>query len=808
MNSLREPLPPQALYRRCDPQQFTFETTAELEDLTDIIGHDRAIEAIHFGIGIRRSGYNMFALGPSSLDKHGIIRRFLEEKAATEPARDDWCYVNNFDATQKPRYLRLPPGKGAEFRQDVARLVDELRSAIQAVFESEGYRTRKQAIIEELKEKRESAIEAIRREAESKSIALLETPTGFALALMRDGSVISPEEFHSLPQEERERISTEIESLQEQLRGIMEQAPQWERETRDKLRKLNREVTTFAVGHLIDELRAKYQDLPAVAEHLDAMRRDVIENADLILNPPKASLADLLDIPQQALGEGSALMRRYQVNLLVDNRDGRGAPVVYEDNPTFQNLIGQIEYLSHLGALVTDFNFIRAGALHKANGGYLMLDAHKLLTQPFAWEAIKRALRSAEVRIESLGHSLGLTSAASLEPQPIPLDVKVVLLGERLLYYLLCHYDLEFNELFKVAVDFEDEVDRGDENHRRYASLIGAIARREKLLPFDRKAVARVIEHSSRLAGDAEKLSAQTLTVADLLREADYLAGAAGRSVVGAEDVQSAIDAQTRRADRMRRRIQEEIERGMILIATEGRRIGQVNGLSVVELDKFAFGRPSRITARVRMGKGEVIDIEREVELGGPIHSKGVLILTGFLGARYAPDHPLSLGATLVFEQSYGGVEGDSASAAELCALLSALAEVPINQSFAVTGSVNQHGEAQAVGGVNEKIEGFYDLCKARGLTGEQGVLIPASNTKRLMLRQEVVEAVAAGKFHVYAVETIDQGMEILTGLPAGERDASGVFPADSVNYRVEARLRELAAKRAAYGKLQSENER
>jgi lon-related putative ATP-dependent protease len=501
-------------------------------------------------------------------------------------------------------------------------------------------------------------------------------------------------------------------------------------------------------------------------------------------------------------------MRRYQVNLLVDNRDGRGAPVVYEDNPTFQNLVGQIEYISHMGALVTDFNLIRAGALHKANGGYLMLDAHKLLTQPFAWEAIKRALRSAEVRIESLGHSLGLTSTASLEPQPIPLDVKVVLLGERLLYYLLCHYDPEFNELFKVAVDFEDEAPRGDENHLRYASLIGAIARREKLLPFDRKAVARVIEHSSRLAGDAEKLSAQTLTVADLLREADYLAGSAGRSVVGAEDVQSAIDAQTRRADRMRRRIQEEIERGMILIATEGHRIGQVNGLSVVDLDRFAFGRPSRITARVRLGKGEVIDIEREVELGGPIHSKGVMILAGFLGARYAPDHPLSLGATLVFEQSYGGVEGDSASAAELCALLSALAEVPINQSFAVTGSVNQHGEAQAVGGVNEKIEGFYDLCKARGLTGGQGVLIPASNTKHLMLRRDVVEAVAAGKFHVYAVETIDQGMELLTGLPAGERDASGVFPTGSVNHRVEARLLELAAKRAAYGKLQSEYER
>lgn len=804
-DSLR--LQPQALCQRCDPQQFTFATTNDLTELTEIIGQDRAIEAVKFGIGIRREGYNLFALGPAGMGKHTVIRRFLEQKAATEPTPPDWCYVNNFAEPQQPRYLQLPAGQGVMLRQDIARLVEELRSAIQTVFESESYRTRRQAILDELKEQQENALETFRQQAEAKGIALLQTPTGFALAPMKGDGVITPDEFNQLPEEERARLTELISSLHEQLQKLMQQAPQWERESREKLKNLNSEVTTFAVAHLIDELRKKYETLPDVISYLDALQKDVIENADSILAPPETGLAALFASHQQGQLSNS-LLQQYQINLLIDHSTSHGAPMIYEDHPTFQNLIGQIEYVSQFGALVTDFNLIRPGALHRANGGYLMLDAHRVLTQPYAWEGLKRLLRSGEIRIESLGESLGLISTVTLKPQPIPLAVKVVLFGERLLYYLLCHFDPEFNDLFKVAVDFEEEMNRSLATHQLYAQMIATLARREKLLPLDRSAVARVIEHSARISGDSERLSTHTTALSDLLREADYWAGQSKQTIISADDVQRAIEAQIHRADRVRQKLQEEVLRGTLLIDTQGEKTGQINGLSVLTLDKFSFGHPTRITARVRLGKGEVIDIEREVEMGGPIHSKGVLILSGFLGARYAPDHPLSLSASLVFEQSYSGVEGDSASSAELYALLSALAEAPIKQAFAVTGSVNQQGQVQAIGGVNEKIEGFFDICQAKGLTGEQGVLIPAANVKHLMLRQDVIDAVAAAQFHIYAVETIDQGIELLTGLRAGERDEAGNFPPDSINQRVEARLIGLAEKRAAFGQpVKAENE-
>jgi len=793
-------LSPETLYRRCDPQQFTFETTSDLEDLKEIIGQARAVDAVRFGIGMRREGYNLFSLGPAGLGKHSIVSYFLKRQAASEPTPHDWCYVNSFDQPQKPRALSLPSGQGVTLRADIERLVEELRSAVLAAFETEDYRTRRQAIEGEVKERDEKAFEAIRSEAEQKGIAMLRTPTGLVFAPVQKGEVLSPEEFERRPEEERHRLEAEMEEFQKKLQSIMREAPQWGRQGREKLRELNREVATFAVGHLIDELRKNYAPLPEVVTHLNAMQQDVIENVDEFLSPSESPLAALIGIPQRRAEMSSAFLRRYQVNLLVAHSENQGAPVVYEDNPTYQNLVGQVEYTAHLGALVTDFNLIRPGALHRANGGFLVLDAHKVLLQPYAWEGLKRALRSLEIRIESLGQMLSLISTVSLEPQPIPLSVKVVLIGERLIYYLLSHFDPEFNELFKVAVDFEETMDRSADSSLLYARFIATMVRQEGLLPFDRAAVARVVEQSARVAGDAEELSTHRRTVADLLREADYWAREANRPVVSANDVQRAIDAQVHRADRVQQRLQQQVRRGTILIDTQGEKVGQVNGLSVVQLGQFTFGHPSRITARVRLGKGEVIDIEREVELGGPIHSKGVLILSGFLGARYVIDRPLSLSASLVFEQSYGGVEGDSASSAELYALLSALAEAPIKQSLAVTGSVNQHGQVQAIGGVNEKVEGFFDLCQARGLTGDQGVLIPASNVRHLMLKQDVVQAVRAGQFHMYAVETIDKGIEILTGLSAGERDPAGKFPNGSINQRVEARLAELAEKRLQLG--------
>jgi lon-related putative ATP-dependent protease len=794
------------LRQRCDPAQFDFETTAELEDLNEVLGQDRAVEAIRFGIGIQRAGYNLFALGPSGTGKRTTIRQFLDQKAASEPVPPDLCYVNNFEQPHKPRLLRLPPGVGSVVRKDMEQLIEELRTSIPAAFESEDYRTRKQEVEEEFKERQEKTFGDVQKQAQERGVALIRTPVGLAFAPLKEGQIVNPDEFQKLPEEERKKVEADIEQLQGQLQDVIAQVRHWEREAREKVKELDREITMFAVGHLIDELCNKHTELPEVVAYLEAVQKDVIENVDEFRQAEETPQFMGIPLPRSLMGP--PLFRRYQVNVLVDYSESQGAPVVYEDHPTYNNLVGYIEHIAQMGALVTDFNLIKPGALHRANGGYLILDARELLLQPYAWEGLKRALRAREVRIESLAQALSLISTVSLEPESVPLDVKVVLVGDRLLYYLLYQYDPDFGELFKVEADFNEEMTRTQENNLLYARLIATMARKEGLRPFDRAAVAQVIEHSARIAGDAEKLSVHLLSVTDLLREADYYADTNGSGAVTAADVQRAIEAQIHRADRLRERVQEGIQRGTILIDTSGERVGQVNGLSVIGLGNYAFGHPSRITARVRLGKGEVVDIEREVALGGPIHSKGVLILSSFLGARYTTDRPLSLSASLVFEQSYGGVEGDSASLAELCALLSALADIPLKQSLAVTGSVDQHGQVQPIGGVNEKVEGFFDICKTRGLTGDQGVVIPASNVQHLMLRQEVVEAVEAGQFHIYPVRTVDEGIELLTGSPAGERDAKGAFPKESVNQRVEARLFELSEKQRAFGESQKKQER
>ncbi len=793
-------LPPDCLYRTCDPRNFGFKNTEGLEVLTEFVGQARALQAIQFGVGIQRYGFNLFLLGPAGIGKHRVAQTLLKEKAGAEPTPDDWCYINNFKNSENPCALMLPPGRGVQLREDMERLVEHLRSAIPTAFESENYQARKHVIEQEVKERQEKIFEVLQQEAEAKGIAVLRTPTGVVLAPMQKGEVMSPEEFDKLPESEHQNLERAIASLQEKLRAALRDVPKLEHEGRQRIRELNQEVAMFAVGHLIDELRKKYVELPEVVQFLNNMESDIRQNVDQFIASPENPLAALLGAPSPFEPRGETFFRRYQVNPIIDHSGARGAPVVYEDNPTYQNLVGQFEYIAHLGALSTDFTLIRPGALHRANGGYLVLDAYKVLLQSYAWEGLKRALRSQQIRIESLGQMLGLVSTVSLDPAPIPLNVKVVLVGDRTLYYLLSTYDSEFNELFKVAADFEDDMARNPQSDLLYARWIATIASEEKLLPFTREGVARVIEQCSRLAGDSQKVFARRRALTDLLHEADYWARAAGRADVGADAVERAIDAQIDRADRVRDRLLEETFRGTILIDTQGEQVGQVNGLSVLQLGQFAFGHPSRITARVRLGKGELIDIEREVELSGPIHSKGVLILAGFLGARYAANQPLSLSASLVFEQSYSPVEGDSASSAELYALLSALAEAPIKQSLAVTGSVNQRGEIQAIGGVNEKIEGFFDLCRARGLTGVQGVIIPRANIPHLMLRHDVVEAARNGKFRIYAVGTIDEGIEILTGVPAGERDASGNFPPGTVNQKVESRLLELAQKRISAG--------
>jgi len=794
------PLPVEKLYARCDAERLGFETTAELEDLDEVIGQDRALEAIRFAAAIEQDGYNLFVLGTPGTGKHTTVTKILKEKAAREAVPQDWVYLNNFTTPHQPTALCLPSGQGRELQSAMRQLVDELRTAIPAAFESEDYRNRRQALENAARERQESAFQALREKAEAKSIALVRTPLGFAFAPMEEGAVMEPKVFNALPLEERQRVQAEIEKLQTELEEVVKQIPNWAMEHRDALRELNREVTAQTIDQPIDKLNERFGEIAGVGSYLEEVREDLLDNVHSLLQLEMSNQQDTNDETAVLMhGHGNGF-QRYAVNVMVSGEGTEGAPVVFEDNPTLANLIGRIEHISEMGALITDFTLIKAGALHRANGGYLILDIRNVLMQPFAWDALKRSLKGGKIRIESAGQMLSLISTVSLEPGDIPLRAKVVLCGEPLYYYLLNAYDPEFSTLFKVAADFDDEMSRGTDKETLFARQLATMIRHQKLRPLDRGAIARVIEHSARLAGDAEKLSIDLRAIANLLREADFFAGEKGAAITGAAEVQKAIDAQIRRADRLRERSYEAIERGFVLLDTDGATVGQVNGLSVLQLGAFAFGRPSRITARVRMGAGKVIDIEREVELGGPLHSKGVLILSAYLASHYAPDRPLSLAASLVFEQSYGGIEGDSASSAELYALLSALSGVPIRQDLAVTGSVNQNGQVQAIGGVNEKIEGFFDVCSQRGLTGSQGVLIPAVNQKHLMLRQNVIDAVAAGRFRIYPVSTIDEGIELLTGRPAGRRDAEGQFPDGSINRLVEDRLVGFAEARRHYG--------
>lgn len=773
----------------CNPDSLPFATTADLPDSDEPVGQDRAVEAIRFAIGMRHRGFNLFALGAEGTGRRSLVMRFLAQAASRQPAPMDWVYVNNFKESHRPRALCLPAGRAQSLRKDMETLVDELRAAIPAAFETEEYRDRKQKLEEGLKERQEALFAEIGREAGEKSVALIRTAVGLALAPMKDGEVLAPEDFKQLPEDEQARFKEGMESLQAELEVTIKQVPQWERDIRGKLRDLDKEVLDYAISHLLEEVEAKYRDLPEVLDYLEAVGHDVADTVGEFLDTSEEDRAKPLPVKKEADGA----MRRYRVNVLVSNEDRTGAPVVYEDHPTQPNLIGRVEHFAHYGALITDFNLIKPGSLHRANGGYLVLDARKLLLNPFAWEDLKRALKAREIRIESPGQSMGLMSTVTLEPQPVALDIKVVLIGDPSLYYLLSQHDPEFGELFKVAADFDWRMDRTASNIAIMARGIATQARREGLRPLDRGAVARIVEQAAREVEEADKLSTHMASLADLVRESDYWAGRDESDLVTAHHVQQAIDAAIYRQDRVRENIQEEIRHGTVHIATSGSEIGQINGLAVLELGRFAFGRPSRITARVRFGHGDVIDIEREVDLGGPLHGKGVMILSSFLASRFGADGPLSLAASLVFEQSYGGVDGDSASSTELYALMSALGNLPIRQGLAVTGSVDQFGRVQAIGGVNEKIEGFFDLCAARGLTGDQGVLIPASNIRHLMLRQDVVEACRAGRFAIWPIEHVDQGIELLTGAPVGDKDQRGHYPPGSVNRKIQARLAAFA---------------
>lgn len=804
MNMAIAPLVVDVLHRSTDPSQFSFSSTSELEDLSELIGQSRARDAIAFGVGIAHEGYNIFVAGPEGSGKQTLVQQLVGERARRAAPPSDWCYVHNFSNPYKPSVIGLPAGLGREFHDQMVQAVEYLRNAIPALFASDEYRAQRDEIMKGFVDRQEEAFKALAERAKSVGVAFLRTPRGFAFVPQKDDEVLRPEDFEKLADDQKDRLLKTTSELQNELEKILETIPHWWRERSESLKNLNRETLRSIVRQMLHGMRQRFAAYATVLRYLDAVEEDMADHSESFRSAEEAS-AESHD-NQVSEKRGMEFMHRYRINVLVGNGEHAGAPIVTEENPTYANLTGRIEHIAEMGTLVTNFTLIKPGALHRANGGYLLLDIRKLLTHPFSWEGLKRALRAREIRIESLPQMVGLISTVSLEPAPIPLDVKVILFGDRIFYYLLCEYDPDFAELFKVAADFDDRVARSPTSNMLYAQMLASMARRHGLTHLDPSAVARVIDYGARATGDAERLTTHARSVLDLLQEADFIARDAESSLISAAHVQRAIDAQIYRLDRLRHRLQEEILRGTLLIDTTSSVVGQINGLSVIQLGGFSFGQPVRITAKSRFGAGEMINIEREAELSGALHSKGMLILAGFLTARFAKNQAFALSASLVFEQSYARVDGDSASLAELCALMSDLASVPIRQSFAVTGSVNQMGEVQPIGGVNEKIEGFFDICAARGLDGRQGVLIPIGNVPHLMLKRQVVDAVRESAFQVYAIRTVDEAMGLLTGLSAGQPNAAGVYPRQTVNGRIADRIRQLAGMQKSYKRKAAES--
>ncbi|HZO97952.1 MAG TPA: ATP-binding protein [Gaiellaceae bacterium] len=786
-------LRPRELRRRVDPERLRFSSTAEVEPLIGTVGQPRALDAIEFGLAVDRGGFNVFVAGEAGSGRLTTVLDTLEARAAGMPPPPDWVYVHNFAAPDRPRAISLPAGDGTRLARAMDSFVETVKRELPRAFESEEYERRERELAGEIGERRATLEHELDRFAEDRSFAVRQTPTGIVSMPLVDGKPLSREEFGRLPPERQAEIARATAEMEERVAGFVHRLRELEKETAERMQRLDREVALFATGPLFRELEDEFGGVPEVLAYLEQVKEDLLEHV------PELRGAGDLPFPLAALAGQRPERVQFRVNVLVDNSALRGAPVVVERNPTYYNLVGRVQYRASFGAMVTDFREIKPGALQRANGGFLVLEALDVLRHPFAWDALERALRSREVRIENLGEELSALPSASLRPEPIPIDVKVVLLGSSQLYHLLYALDEGFRELFKVKAHFAPELDWSAAHERSYAAFVSRCVRDGGLLHFDRGAVARVIEHGGRLRESQRKLSARLQEVADLVSEASFRAREAGHPLVTGDDVALAVRKRDYRTNLLEERVRELIADGTIAIETSGRRVGQVNGLSIVDLGDHGFGLPARVSARVAVGRGQVASIEREIELSGPIHSKGVLILSGYLASTYGQERPLALSATLTFEQSYDEVEGDSASSTELYALLSALSGLPLDQGIAVTGSVDQNGNVQAVGGVTRKVEGFFATCRARGLDGSQGVVIPAANVPNLMLDDEVVDAVREGRFHVWAVRTVDEGISLLTGRPAGRRGADGRYPPGSVHRLVSERLEQYAERLRAF---------
>jgi len=790
-------LTPEQLRHTCDPAGLGFETTAELDSLTEVIGQDRAVRAIEFGVDISSSGFNLFLAGAPGTGRQTILRRILERTSKERPTPPDVAYVHNFADPDTPRVLVMPAGKGARLRDDLKELVEDLQDLIPKAFDGKAYEEQQRTTGEKFQTQKQELIEALEAEAAERGFEVKSTPMGFRTIPVRDEKPLTQEEYQDMPEDEREELDSRMEDLQERIREVMSEVKDVERALREELRDLNRQVAMNVLGTLMLDIGGGYRDLDGVSEHLRQLEQDVLENIEQFKPQEEPSLP----IPGLKMPKQEPDLNRYSVNLVVDNGASDGAPVVVERNPTYANLVGHIERRAQFGALLTDFTMIRAGSLGKANGGYLVLDIEDVLRNPFTYEALKRALVNKEVRVEDNAERYGLFSAATLRPEAMPLDVKVCLIGNPRYYHLLFAYDEVFREIFKVKADFDYQVHRDDDALARFGPFVARLVEKEELLPFHAGGVAALMDESSRFVEDQHKLSLRFGELNDLIREAAYWAKQADAEQVEARHVEQAVEEAEFRASLTKERVQELIQRDVLMVDVEGAKAGQINGLAVHMLGDYLFGRPTRITCAAFLGREGVINIERRVRMSHSTHDKGVLILQGFIGERFAQSQPLTLSASITFEQSYGEIAGDSASSTELYVLLSALAEVPIKQGIAVTGSVNQRGEVQAIGGVNHKIEGFFEICAQRGLTGEQGVMIPRANKQNLMLRRSVVEAVAAGQFHVWAIAHVDEGIEVLTGVAAGELDEDGDWPEGSVNHLVRERLAALGKQLMTWSK-------
>ncbi len=781
-------LPEEELNLTCNPLDFEFETTEEVPPLDDIIGQERALKAMTFGLKIKRHDYNIYISGVTGTGRNSYANSLIKSIAINETMPEDWCYVHNFKKPGEPIALNFPPGMGVIFENDIESLLNQFKEAIPEAFESEDYEKKKAEYVKEFQEVRTSMLEKLNQIAGENGFVLKKTSSGFITIPVIDEQQINEEEYERLDPDLKEEFEKKSNEVQFKAMEILRKIQMAEKDLKNKIKKIDDEIGIMAVGHMFYDMKYKYNDYPKVKSYLEDFQRDVLDNINSFRNDEDEQHHNPLGwLGKQGRDQVEV---RYRVNLLVDNSSAKGAPVVVEHNPSYYNLIGRVEYENRMGMVITDFTMIKGGSLHRANGGYLILQARDVLIGLQAWEALKRTLKTREVLIENIAEHYGLISMSTLRPQPIPLNLKVVMIGNPLFYHLLYHYDEDFRKLFKIKADFDMEMERDRLNMTKMASFVSTHCRKEGLKHFDRTAVACIVDYCSRLAERRNKLSTCFNNIVEILYEADAWAKLEGENLVSAKHITQAIEEKKYRSNKYETKIQELIETNQILLDVEGEKVGQINGLSVFDLGDYQFGRPSRITASTYLGRQGIVNIERESQLSGNIHNKGVLILSGYMGQQYAQKDPLTLSASICFEQSYGGVEGDSASMAELLTLLSSLAEVPLKQDIAVTGSVNQKGGMQPVGGINQKIEGYYHVCQLKGLTGNQGVIIPEGNRLNLMLSQEVVDAAKEGKFSIYIVHTVDEAIELLTGMDAGNIQEDGSFPEDTFNYLVQEKLR------------------